>query len=254
MKLWRAWVTLFWVGLRRLVWSTNTLMVLFPLIGCVLFVLRRHYERIQNQPRAFDRFSEFLLFVFAAFLIPICAVAYGTASIGSDREDRTLIFLLVRPVPRPIILLSRFLAALPVCLGLVLGEFALICWLAGPVGVEAFHRYLPAMTLMTLAYLGLFHLFSVLFRHATIVALIYSLFMELMLGNLPGIIKRVAVNYYGRSMIYAGGQSAGLKAPDPQWFEPMAAPTAAWILVAFAAGGLAAAMAVFQWREYRDLT
>ena len=69
---------------------------------------------------------------------------------------------------------------------------------------------------MTLAYVCLFHLFAVAFRHSTIIALVYALFMELLLGNLPGIVKRVAVNYYGRSIMYdAGGQRRLAARPTP---------------------------------------
>ena len=162
-----------------------------------------------------------MILVFASFVVPICALAFGTASIGGDREDRTLVFLLVRPIPRALILLAKFTATLPLVLGLVVGSF----WLVLPAGRRGrpggVPLYLPAMVYMTLAYVCLFHLFAVAFRHSTIIALIYALFMELMLGNMPGIVKRVAVNYYGRSMMYAAGAAEGLEAPDPQWFEPL---------------------------------
>ena len=42
---------------------------------------------------------------------------------------------------------------------------------------------------------------------------------------MPGIVKRVAINYYGRSMMYAAGVPKGLERPDPQWFEPISATT-----------------------------
>ena len=80
---------------------------------------------------------------------------------------------------------------------------------------------------MTIAYVSLFHFFAVTFRHSTIIALIYSLFMELLLGNMPGIVKRVAINYYGRSMMYAAGVHKGLERPDPNGssrFRPPPAP------------------------------
>ena len=48
----------------------------------------------------FRGFSEFMILVFASFVVPILALAFGTASVGGDREDRTLVFLLIRPIPR----------------------------------------------------------------------------------------------------------------------------------------------------------
>jgi ABC-type transport system involved in multi-copper enzyme maturation permease subunit len=259
MKLLRAWLTLLWMSFRRLLWSTNTLMVLFPLAACTLFVLRfrqRVLDRAADDfAGAFDRFGEqFCIILFASFIIPICALAYGTTSIGGDREDRTLLFLLIRPLPRGLILLAKLAATLPLVLGLVVGSFYLCCSLVGDVGQLAFERFLPAVFYMTVAYVALFHLFAVAFRHSTIIALVYAIFMELFLGNLPGIVKRVAVNYYGRSMMYSLGEADGLKVPSAQWFEPLSAQTGAWTLLGIAAGGLLLAMLVFQRREYRDLT
>ncbi len=253
MNLLRAWTTLTALTFRRLLWSSSTLMVMLPLAGCLLFVLRRHLNHPDFSPREFRDFSEFMILVFASFVVPVCALAFGTASVGGDREDRTLVFLLVRPIPRSLILLAKFSATVPLVLGMVVGSFWLYCQLAGEVGQIAFRLYLPALVYMTLAYVCLFHLFAVAFRHSTIVALIYALFMEVLLGNIPGIVKRVAVNYYGRSLMYAAGAPEGLKTPDPQWFEPLSVETASWALLGIAVGGLLLAVVIFSRREYRDL-
>lgn len=252
MRLLRAWSTLASLSFVRLFWSTSTLMVLLPLAGCLLFVLRRHYGHEEFTQREFREFSEFMIVVFASFVVPICALAFGTASVGGDREDRTLVFLLVRPIPRALVLLAKFSATLPLVLGLVLGSYWLYCRLAGPVGMVAFDLYLPAITWMTLAYVCLFHLFAVSFRHATIIALLYAVFMETLLGNLPGIVKRVVVNYYGRSIMYTAGASDGAKMPDG--FEPLSLEVSTWALAGIAAAGIVLACLVFSRREYRDLT
>jgi ABC-2 type transport system permease protein len=253
MNLVRAYATLTSLTFRRLLWSASMLMVLLPLAGCLLFVLRRHLGH-DYSVREFRHFSEFMILVFASFVVPICALAFGTASLGGDREDRTLVFLLVRPIPRALILLAKFTATLPLVLGLVVGSYWLYCYLAGEVGRTAFPLYLPALVYMTLAYVCLFHLFAVWFRHSTILALVYALFIEVLLGNIPGIVKRVAINYYGRSIMYAAGEPEGLPPPDPRWFEPLGVGTASWALLTIAVGGLLVALVVFSRREYRDLT
>lgn len=259
MALLRAWTTLVWLSFRRLLWSTNTLMVMFPLAVCglILLVLRgRMIGRAEADfTGQFDRFSDwFVIGLFASFLVPICALAYATTSVGGDREDRTLLFLLVRPVPRWLILLGKASATLPIVLGLVVGSFYVFCRLAGPVGEKAYAVYLPAVFYMALAYVGLFHLFAVAVRHSTVIALTYSLFIEVLLGNMPGIVKRVAVNFYGRSMMFDLGSDAGLDLPDPAWFVPVGARDGAGMLLAVAAGGLLLATLIFSRREYRDLS
>jgi ABC-type transport system involved in multi-copper enzyme maturation permease subunit len=254
MRWLRAFVSLWILTVRRLLWSTNTVMVLLPLTGGALFLLRRNYGSGADPENAFRSFSEFLLVIFASFLVPICAIAYGATSLGGDREDRTLVFLLVRPVPRPLLLLAKFAASWPLTIGLTVGSFWVYCRLAGAVGGTAFTAYWPAIFLMATAYVCLFHFFAVCFRHATILALLYSLFMELLIGNMPGIIKRVAINYYGRSLMYSAGRPHGLRAPDDRWFELLEPATAAWALVGIAIALMFAAMLIFQCREYRDLT
>jgi ABC-type transport system involved in multi-copper enzyme maturation permease subunit len=259
MNLWRAWLTLVWMSFRRLLWSANTLMAMFPLGGCAMvlyfrqdWITRRAEE---NFELAFHEFSnDFLIWVFASFILPICTLAYATTSIGGDREDRTLLFLLVRPIPRGLILLAKFCATLPLAIGLVVGSFYLYCRLAGPVGEKAYYIFLPAIFYMTVAYTGLFHLFAVVFRHSTIVALLYALFMEFFLGNVPGIVKRVAVNFYGRSMMYDLGGSEGLVSPDPRLFVPISAQASAYALLAIALGSLLLGLLIFERREYRDLS
>ncbi len=255
MKLFRAWTTLVWLSFRRLFWSLNTFMVMFPLVGAGLFIVQQRGKSIGRLSAvdAFGRFSDvFVIQLFTLFLLPICALAFATTSIGGDREDRTLLFLLVRPIPRWLILFAKWSATLPLVLALIIGSFYIYCRLAGSAADGAFRLYLPAVFLMTVAYVSLFHLFAVMFRHATITALVYALFMEALLGNMPGVIKRVAISFYGRSMMYREVGRSVL--PEPTVFESLAVSTAAWSLGAIAIGSLLLAAVVFSRREYRDLT
>ena len=103
---------------------------------------------------------------------------------------------------------------------------------------------------MAVAYVALFHLFAVIFRHPTMLALVYALFIELFVGNLPGSIKRLAINYYGRSLIYGLGATEGLK--TPRGFEGIPAAQAYWTLAGITCGCLLAAFLLFQWKEYRE--
>jgi len=255
MRLLRAWSTLLWLSFRRLLWSGSTLMVMLPLAACLLFIVTWRKHLPGDSFAAFNIFSQFLMLVFASFVVPICAVAYATSGIGGDREDRTLLFLLIRPVPRPLILLAKYVATLPLAVGIVMTAFYVYCLSVNhEIGWDAYKLYMPAIFYMTIAYIGLFHFFAVTFRHSTIIALIYSLFMELLLGNMPGIVKRVAINYYGRSLMYAAGSPLGLERPSPEWFEPISAAAATLTLIGIAAGGLLIALVVFQRREYTDLT
>jgi len=255
MRLVRAWMMLVWLTFSRLLWSSGTWVVLLPLIGCGLVLWRQRYDQITDPVLALNRFShDFVISVFAMFIVPVCSLAYATTSIGGDREDHTLLFVLIRPVPRWLVLLAKLTATIPLVTGLLISSFYLYCQQAGAVGEVALDLYLPAVFLMAIAYTCLFQLMAVVFRHSTIVALIYSLFMELVLGNLPGIIKRVAINYYGRSIMYRAGETQGLVPPRSDWFEPISYTDAQHALLFIAGGSLLVSLMIFQRREYRDLT
>jgi ABC-type transport system involved in multi-copper enzyme maturation permease subunit len=252
VTLLRAWTTLVFTSFRRLLWSVGTLMLLFPLTACVLFVARRGYPQIGDEVVAFNALSNFLIFIYASFMTPLCALAFGAQSLSGDREDRTLVFLLIRPVPRWVILSAKFAAAWPLAIVGACGGLWLLCRLAGPVGSIAFEAYLPAVFYMTTAYAAVFLAFAVLFRHAVIAALLYALFMEMLLGNVPGIVKKLAINYYGRSLMYDAGVDHGLSAPDPQWFEVLSGNAARGTLLGITLVSLIGAWVIFRTREYEE--
>jgi ABC-type transport system involved in multi-copper enzyme maturation permease subunit len=253
MRWLRAWSVLAFAAFRRLLWSTATLMLLFPFIACGLgFVFWRHYNRIDEPIGAFQQFSEFLIVIFTSVVVPLGALAFGTAGLAGDREDRTLLFLLIRPLGRGTILSAKFVATLPLVLGFTCGGLWIFCRLAGPVGPTAFDTYLPAVVLMSLAYTGLFHLFAVYFKHATIAALVYAIFIEALLGNLPGIIRRAAINFYGRSLMYEAGIDYGLSPPDPESFEPIGGNVGVLVLLGITGGSLLLAWLVFAVSDYEE--
>lgn len=252
VQYFRAWTTLVFISFSRLLWSVGTLMLVFPLAACLLFVARRGIAAMPDDVAAFNTFSLFLISVYGSFVVPLCAATFGATSLGGDREDGTLLFLLMRPLPRGLIITAKFAAAWPLAVGFTCGGFWLLCRLAGPVGRMALDAYLPAVFYMTTTFTAVFLLFAVVFRHAVIVGLIYTLLMEVLLGNVPGIIKQLAVNYYGRSLMFDAGVDRGLALPDPQWFDPLSTAAARATLGGILLLSLAASWIIFRRREYEE--
>jgi ABC-type transport system involved in multi-copper enzyme maturation permease subunit len=200
-------------------------------------------------------FSQHFVFsVFLVFLLPIWSLSFATDSIGGDREARNLLWLLTRPLGRPAIYLAKFVSVLPWALGLNVGGFALLCLAAGKPGETALALYWPAVLLSSLAFCALFHLFGALFRHGAIVALVYSFFFEMVLGNMPGNMKRLSVAFYARCMMYKQAQTWGFEPEKASVFNPVSSPTAAAILLAASVLLVVAGMVVFARSEYQDLS
>jgi ABC-2 type transport system permease protein len=199
-------------------------------------------------------FSTWIVFsIFLSFLLPIWSLSFATEALGGERESRTLVWLLTRPLPRPAIYLAKYVGILPWALGINLGGFALLCLLAGPPGRLALRLYWPAVVLGTLAFCSLFHLFGAMFRRAAVVALAYSFFLETILGNMPGLMKRVSIGFYIRCYMFDAAGDYGVRVDRPTVYLPVSGETAWQVLVGLSVVLLAAGMVVFARREYQDL-
>jgi ABC-type transport system involved in multi-copper enzyme maturation permease subunit len=200
-------------------------------------------------------FSTWVVFsVFLSFLLPLWSLSFATDALGGEREDRTLIWLLTQPLPRPLIYLAKFVALLPYALGLNLGGFALLCAAAGRPGALAFRFYWPAVLLGSLAFCALFHFMGACFRRSAVVAIVYSFFLETIVGNMPGTMKRVSISFYTRCMMFDKAQQYGVQPEKPSIYMPVDARTALWVLVSLTILLVIAGMAVFARSEYQDLT
>ncbi|MCI0461879.1 MAG: ABC transporter permease [Gemmataceae bacterium] len=203
----------------------------------------------------FYRFSTWVVFaIFLSFLLPIWSLSFATEALGGEREARSLLWLLTRPLSRPAIYLGKFVALLPWSLGLNLGGFGLLCLLAGQPGYLAFRLYWPAVLWATLAFVALFHLMGACFRRAAVVALVYSFFLETLLGNMPGLMKRISISFYARCMMFDVAGQYGVQPEKPSVYLPVSGPMAWCVLMGLTGILLVVGMVVFARSEYQDLS
>jgi hypothetical protein len=200
-------------------------------------------------------FSYYVVFsLFVGFLLPIWSLSFATEAISGEREGRSLIWLLTRPLPRWSVYLAKFVALLPWSLALNVGGFGLLCLLAGPPGHKAFWAYWPAILGATLAFCSLFHLMGACFRRAAVVALVYSFFLETLVGGMPGYMKRLSIGFYTRCLMFEAAHGYGLEPEKPSIYLPVDAVTAWVVLLGMTAVLLLAGMIIFSRRQYQDLT
>jgi hypothetical protein len=202
----------------------------------------------------FYLFSSWLVFsLFLGFLLPILSLSFATEALGGEREGGTLVWLVTRPLPRSSIYLAKFVGLLPWSLGLNLGGFALICAVAGAPGILALRLYWPAVLGGTVAFCALFHLMGACFRRAAVVALVYSFFLETILGAMPGYMKRISLSFYTRCLVYSAAGPYGLRPEKPSIYLPVDRMTAWSVLWGVTAVLLILGMVVFARSEYQDL-
>lgn len=241
-------------SLRRQLFSRQTFVAVLLAVLCGLIVLAWSQRREPTTKRFAE---EMLIPTYVAFLIPILAICYGASSIGGEREEGTLVYLLIASIPRPLVYAVKFVASLTLAACLAAAILGGLCLLGGPSGRDAWRIFWPASLLGVMAYTALFLFLGAMFRHGTVIALAYWFFLEVVLGNLPGIINRVSLAFYVRCLIYAAGSNHQIQPLGEELrnqFRPIPGPTAALILSLLIATLFLAGMVTFWRKEYRDVS
>lgn len=200
---------------------------------------------------AFMVFTRGIVFMpFFSFLVPIWSLSFATEAMGGERESQGMIWLLTRPLSRPAIYLAKFIAVLPWCLTLNIGGFALMCAAAGPPGMEALRLFWPAVLLSSMTFCALFYLMGAFFRRPAIIGLVYSFFLEVIMANMPGTLKRFSVGFYARCMMFDSAAEKGLQPENAVMYDPVSGTTAVWVLILSTVFLLMVGMLWFRRAEY----
>jgi ABC-2 type transport system permease protein len=161
-----------------------------------------------------------LEFAFVFNLIPhvlatLTALLYAAGIVQDEVEGQTLTYLLLRPLPRWAIYITKLVATILVT-SLLTGAFtaltiAVINWDAPDArAAEVFERLAKTMALLTLAltaYCSLFAAISLLTRRSLIAGIVYIIAFEGLLANLDFVVRRLTAMYYFRILAM-------------RWFDP----------------------------------
>lgn len=189
-----------------------TLLCLAPVAFTCLIALITHFDG----PIGKDLMIAVLWNLLVQIITPLVALAYGSAVLAEEIEDRTITYLFTRPLERAAILIGRWLAALvPLLLALGLSSVAILAIL-GNLGTEedaswtpdAFqYRLIGAVLLGGAVYSALFAAAGALFRRPVLLGLGYTFVYELLLGSLPGSNQKATVQYYLRCYVLGDDES-----------------------------------------------
>lgn len=199
----------------------------------------------------FSHWGVFLLFL--SFLLPMFNLSFATEALGGERENNNLLWLLSRPLPRGAIYLAKFVALLPWTLGLSLGGFGLLCLAGGKHGWLAFQLYWQAVLAATLAFSSLFYLMGAWFRRPAVAAIVYSFFLELILGNMPGYLKRISIGFYTRCIMFDAASAYGIQPERPDIFLPVEGATALVVLFGLTLVLLGIGTVIFSRSQYQEI-
>ncbi len=193
-----------------------------------------------------------VLVVYVGFVLPLFTLSYASGAFGAEREARSLVWVMTRPIPRSLIYLAKYCGTLPWCLAFGMGGFAALCLAGGELGRRAFALYWPAAAIGTVAFAALFHLLGALFRRPVVVGLVYVFFFEALVSLLPGSLKLLSLSYYIRCLVYNAASAAGYPTALLDGSQPVS-DTSAWVVLTATTIGLTVlGMALFSRCEYRD--
>ncbi|MDI3340595.1 MAG: hypothetical protein QJR03_08685 [Sphaerobacter sp.] len=190
------WLTLRQFRAGRATW----LAALFAATPILLAVIHRLGSRSVSDA---EFLANLFLEVLAPTVVPLATLMLATNALGNELADRTVPYLLLKPIARARIVVEKFLAsALVTSLTLAVG--LLVTWAVASSGAERSSRMLAALLGGTLAgmlaYGALFMLISLLIQRALLVGIIYALIWESALARfIPGV-KLLSIRHFSQSV------------------------------------------------------
>ncbi|MFP6632108.1 MAG: ABC transporter permease subunit [Planctomycetota bacterium] len=256
-----SWFYLVYFSFRRQLRPKRLAVAVLLFILLIVVVAVMGAERSLSTRRFIQDIIEY---PFGRFFLPVIALTFGTAVLGDEREDKTLVYLSTRPLPRWSLFLAKVLGSVPLVLVIALGTLLGICATATLVGglplplLKVAWAFMPMVTFGVLAYLAFFSWLGAAFRNSTLIGVAYVFLVEFFMGSVPGVLKQVSISFYIRSMLDDAAEELGVAPREdvPELFqlELIEGSDAALVLAATAAGFMLLGMYWFSRREYRDLT
>jgi ABC-2 type transport system permease protein len=230
---WSALGALFTLTLRQILHGRRMLVLAaLALLPALLAVLVRTTVDARHGPPLSEIEFVCLFVLIPQALLPLTALLYGSGMILDEQEEQTLTYLLIRPLPKWALYLTKLLAT--VCMIALLGlVFVVIAYAATYLGSAELFDVFPLKALQTfavmalalLAYTAVFGCLSLLVQRSMIAGITYIVGIEGVLANIDLPLRKLTVMYYFRVLTLnwlspdptmASGWSIGLAdAPSP---------------------------------------
>jgi ABC-2 type transport system permease protein len=145
------------------------------------------------------------LILLAPTIVPLGALTLATTALGNEIEDRTLVYLALKPLARARIVLAKYAAAL-LGGGAIFTLGAWLTWLVAGVGQDAALGWRSLLALLVAVVAGiagygaLFLLISLIAPRALLIGIVYILIWETTLARFIASLRFASVRYYTTSL------------------------------------------------------
>ncbi len=225
-----------WLTLRQFVSGRSTRVVALFAATPILFSIVYLLNSGGTTP------NEFIAGVFNQFLaptvIPLATLILATATLGNELSDRTIVYLVAKPISRFRIIIEKFIGTfLVTTLALFVG--AAVTWLvvaAGPGSptTGSLGSMFVAIVVGVAAYGALFLLVSLIITRALLAGIIYILLWESLLARFVPGIRVLSIRHFEESIFVRLLADLNVTMPHPSAIATSFLVMGALVVVAIA--------------------
>jgi ABC-2 type transport system permease protein len=211
--VWAGALRVFDLSVGQMLWSRRTifmaLVVGLPVLVSVILRVLEAFDVPALRPPATGPVVFGMMFwgFFVRFAVPVLAVFYGTALIADEVEDKTITYLLTRPVPRSSVLLGKYLAYMVCTVAVVLPAVVLMWLLVVPIHGSLAASFpdlaidLGILVVGLAAYGAMFALVGATLRRPIVFGLVFVFGWESLTMALPGYLRQLTVAHYLQGLV-----------------------------------------------------
>lgn len=260
MNLQEAFKEIFVFFFKQELKSKRTrIFFLISFLPVLIFVIVKIIELTNPQAHvtAAEIFPKTILIVYIKLLIPILSLFLGSSIINEEVENKTLVFLTTSPIPKPSVVLGKFVAY--VLLAVIIVNVGLfLCFLTINIDqlgemerIKEFFSFFGGGFLALVAYMVLFTLLGTIMKKAGVVlGLLFIFGWETFVQILPGVTQKFTVIHWIKSMLPRVSEGSSFFSFLMYQLDPPTLVESLLVLIIFVIGALTAASFVFKNKEY----
>ena len=197
-----------------------TLFSVTPLVIALFFRASQGSHDATGERFLAQLYSGIVAFV----LLPLSAVVFGTAAFGGEIDDGTIVYLLVKSLPRWQLVLSKYVVAVLSTIAMMV--FAILLpWLAlgaKPVASTLVFSYASGIALGAALYCAIFVTMGLISKRALVLGLLYIVVLEITLSpNVVGLkslsVREFVMTIVGKLAAGKPGVIAGMVSLQTVW-------------------------------------
>jgi len=220
-------LTLIWLTMRTILFDKKTILVIIMLLALLAIPAKWLSEPPSDEEgAALQAFLMIVVILYLQFIVLYVCLLYGSSIITSEVEDRTLTYLLSRPITKLEIILFKYIGYvisvfLLFALPTILNYLMLAPYEDGASGLSKNADFLAfclgGMFMGIMAWGAFFMMLATMVKNPLMPGLVYCLFWESLITNIGGNISKVTLTYQIRTFIVSGISETRSAFGDNPW-------------------------------------